>query len=762
MNGQRGQLNKLVARALIGLTSAALATGLALGLLAPTASASPIGDAEVAMMAAWEKAGGASSTLGARKGDVYPVGDGFALDFDGGKMYFTPATGAKFMFGPILDKYESLGGPANSDLGFPTINEVPGLAGPDSRVSTFSASDNPVIFWTPDHGAFVVRGALNAAWDKLGSSGGVLGAPIGDETYDGEVASQKFTGGEVSWNRKTKEFTTNPPGLAEQLKGLQIAIDPTAAINMAWRAAGGANGPLGAKKDGPSPIGGDGIVQEFNGGKIFFSPATGANAVEGPILQKYESLGGPVSSDLGFPIANETDGGITPASRIATFSAADKPVIFWTPDHGAFVVRGAMKAAWDKLKGATGKLGAPVGDQTVDGDVVSQKFTGGKVSWNRAKNTFTTDPANLAPLLSGLQVSGQNQPSNSAAPSPGKKFTFHWWWLVAAVPVLLLVVMFVLVVIGLRRRRHGRDVPAYGHGRDVAEEFDAVAEGHWSHDDADYGSERFPPVEHHPEEHEVPEYGAAPRVSWSRGGAAVGAQEHGSPPGEYDDGYDDDAYDDEYAPRGEQGGDQEYEDAGEFEGDEDPDAVDTTPTPIVTRGAFGQLGVEPQIAETVSPESFAAESEVPHTPAPSEQEVEVPRTHQPDEFPDIFYPRGVPAEEEMPDMASPEAVEVPEVRKGRHAAADDPGYAPAAAEAAYAAAPLAEAPQASPGASARPTIHLPLDDDPYRAPEGYPIKASARFGLYYTPTSALYHDTLAEIWFASESVAQANGFVKAD
>ena len=131
------------------------------------------------MMAAWEKAGGDSHRSAPRKGDVYPVGDGFALDFDGGKMFFTPDTGAKFVYGPILDKYESLGGPAGSDLGFPTINEVPGLAGPDSRVATFSASDKPVIFWTPDHGAFVVRGALNAAWDKLGSSGGVLGAPVG-------------------------------------------------------------------------------------------------------------------------------------------------------------------------------------------------------------------------------------------------------------------------------------------------------------------------------------------------------------------------------------------------------------------------------------------------------------------------------------------------------------------------------------------------------------------------------------------------------
>ncbi|MDT5137504.1 MAG: hypothetical protein QOD58_1766 [Mycobacterium sp.] len=778
MNGQRGQLSKLVGRALLGLAATALATGLAFAFLAPPASASPIGDAEAAMMAAWEKVGGDTSTLGARKGDVYPVGDGFALDFDGGKMYFTPATGAKFMFGPILDKYESLGGPAGSDLGFPTINEVPGLAGPDSRVSTFAASDNPVIFWTPDHGAFVVRGALNAAWDKLGSSGGVLGAPVGDETYDGEVTSQKFSGGQVSWNRKSKEFTTNPGNLAEQLKGLQVAIDPTAAINMAWRAAGGAGGPLGAKKGGQYTIGGDGIAQDFNGGKIFFSPATGANAVEGPVLQKYEALGGPVSSELGFPVANEADGGITPASRIATFSAADKPVIFWTPDHGAFVVRGAMKAAWDKLKGATGKLGAPVGDQTVDGDVVSQKFTGGNISWNRAKNTFTTDPANLAPLLSGLQVSGQNQPSNSASPPPGKKFSFQWWWLVAAVPVLLLIVMFVLVVVGLRRRRVGRDAPAYELDRvqDAAAEFDAGPDSHWQHDEVDYGSERFPPVDQHPEENPLPDPGSGGRVSWSRaaeanaGGGAPGlgseVYEHSGGPNADD--YSDDADEGDHFDEG-----FEYD---EYDEDEDQDRLDTAPTPIVTRAAFGQpVDLEPDVAETVSPEAFAPEVSVPQidVPAAPVPQVEVPEAHPDGEFPDIFYPLDVAADDELPDAAYQDAGPPAEVRPGRHAAADHAEYA-AAAAAEYAAAPESEAPESEAPESeapaavaaespvARPTIHLPLADDPYRAPDGYPIKASARFGLFYTPNSALYDDTLAEIWFANEEVAQSNGFVRAD
>ena len=56
VNGQGGQLRKLLGRALVSLAT----TAVAVALLAPAASASPIGDAEAAIMAAWEKAGGDS------------------------------------------------------------------------------------------------------------------------------------------------------------------------------------------------------------------------------------------------------------------------------------------------------------------------------------------------------------------------------------------------------------------------------------------------------------------------------------------------------------------------------------------------------------------------------------------------------------------------------------------------------------------------------------------------------------------------------
>lgn len=750
MNGQGGQLRKLVARALVSLASTVVTTLVAAALLAPAASASPIGDAETAIMAAWDKAGGENSPLGARKGDVYPVGDGFALDFAGGKMFYTTDTGAKYVYGPILDKFESLGGPGGSDLGFPSINEVPGLAGPDSRVATFSASDKPVIFWTPDHGAFVVRGPLNAAWDRLGSSGGVLGAPIGDETYDGDVTAQKFSGGQISWNTKTKEFTADPATLGDQLKGLQVAVDPTAAINMAWRASGGPTGPLGAKQGAQYSIGGDGIVQDFAGGKVYFTPATGANAVERDILAKYESLGGPVGSDLGFPTANESDGGIPPASRVVPFSAADKPVIFWTSDHGAFVVRGAMRAAWDKLRGATGKLGAPVGDQAVDGDVVSQKFTGGKISWDRAKNTFTTDPANLAPLLSGLQVAGQSQPSNSAMPSHSKWFTWHWWYLLALIPLLVLLALLAFVVFTWRRRRRAARVgPAFSLDRDLA----GGADGHWSHDEADLATEHFgygdgfgelpPPEGPHPGGAE-----AAARGDWRRETAAG-----------------DDGYQEEYGLEG-----------------EDPDAVDTTPTPVVSDPALA-VGLDD---EAYPEEEYADEDYAEGYLDEGYPDVAVPRTppeagYTDAAHPDVAVPHAAPdvaftdafseAHSEPFSAAFSEAGAPEAQQEARASDAVRPGGArpgPGARPGRHAAAESHDAAELAPGiASAglgpagRPTIHLPLDD-PYQAPDGYPIKASARFGLYYTPSSELYDDTIAEVWLASEEIAQANGFIKAD
>jgi uncharacterized protein with LGFP repeats len=670
MAGQQGRSGAVVRRAVLGLVALATALGVCTALLAPVAAASPLGEADDAMTAAWKTAGGDNSDLGAKQGEAYAAGAGFAQDFVHGKMFFTPATGPRSMMGAILDKYEALGGPAASDLGFPTMNEARGLAGPDSRVSTFSASDKPLIYWTPDHGAFVVRGAINAAWDKLGSSGGALGVPVSDETYDGEVATQAFSTGRVSWNRLTKTFTTVPPNLANQLTDLQVPIDPTAAINMAWRASGGPSGPLGAVQGDQYPVAGDGLGQNFAGGKVFFSPATGANAVESDILAKYESLGGPGGGTLGFPIANEADGGLKPASRVSAFAANDKPVIFWTPDHGAFVVRGAINAAWDKLGGPTGKLGAPVGDQTVNKDVITQKFTGGQIAWNQAKNTFSTQPANLASSLSGLQVPGQKMPSGTPAPGAGSLLDWRRWWLPVGVPAVALIGLAALVAwIGRRRRAGWRKAQAAELGGGYEAGYEAVTESvsRWSPDaDGDLESSTLSDGYRalRPRTVRLPSQSAS---DWMLPGRADLVDEP------LVDQIGDSAKFSDLDEHLVEHLDEHLDEHFDEPFDEDPDAVDTAPTRIPTPG---------------------------------------------------------------------------EVRSGRHAAAD------AEAETTHFAA-------ATPIAPGQLAIHLPMED-PYQVPDGYPVKANASFGVYYMPDSELYEDTLAEIWFATEEIAQANGFTKAD
>jgi uncharacterized protein with LGFP repeats len=640
-------------RTVLGRVAIGLLAVAAVGLLAPVAEATPEGDADAAITAAWQAAGGDTGPLGPKDGGVYPAGDGFGQNFPGGKIFFTPATGAHIMTGAILDKYMSLGGPADGDLGFPTIDEGAGRA-PDSRNTTFSAADNPVIFWTLPTGARVVRGPINAAWDKLGGSAGQLGVPADDEMYRGNLVTQKFTGGELSYDRKAKTFTTVPPELAGQLAGLEIPDDPTSAINAARRAAGGPLGPLGAAQGAPYPIGADGLGQNFAGGKIFYSPATGANVVTGQVLAKYESVGGP-QGDLGLPTSSEVDGGLATESRMSSFAAKDEPVIFWTPDYGAVIVRGAMTAAWKKLGGATGSLGAPMADQTENGDVITQRFSGGVVSWDRSKNTFSTEPPNLASALAGLQVPGQDVPkappaNPQASDTNGNKwFAWSWWWLLAIIPVLVLAGL--VAVAALRNRRRGRDDERLDTGDDelghgAPPPYDAVpaTDGHLSSDDHDTTAALFG------DRDSREGIGGSPSASSSGafGPASVwGAGEHAE---EADTTREAVAAQETVARQDDQ---------------EDPDNVDTAPTRM---------------------------------PTPVERD--------------------------------------PLTDTGRHA--------------------RIEIDEPAPNGTA---LHMPLDD-PNEAPEGYPIKADTKSGLYWAPGSTLYDDARAEIWFASEELARTNGFVR--
>jgi uncharacterized protein with LGFP repeats len=341
-----------------------------------------------------------------------------------------------------------------------------------------------------------------------------------------------------------------------------------------------------------------------------------------------------------------------------TFSAKDQPVIFWTPDYGAVIVRGAMNAAWDKLGGATGPVGAPMADQTENGNVITQRFSGGVISWDRSKNTFSTEPSNLAGQLGGLQVPGQDlskaPPANpQASTTHGKKwFAWSWWWLLAIVPVLVLAGLVAFAAMR-NRRRGGDDAPfdtgddEFGPGGPAALEAVPATGGQPSSDDHD-GSVTSLFGDGHSRE------GLSGATATSASEAFASASYWGAPQAaeEADTTREPAAVPETVAPEAEE---------------EDQDAVDTAPTRV---------------------------------PTPADRD--------------------------------------PLTDTGRHA--------------------RIEIDEPAPNGTA---LHLPLDD-PDEVPDGYPIKADTKSGLYWAPGSTLYDDARAEIWFVSEELARTNGFVRAN
>jgi uncharacterized protein with LGFP repeats len=452
-------------------------------------------------------------------------------------------------------------------------------------------------------------------------------------------------------------------------------------INLAWRASGGLGGPLGARQGEQSSIGDSGAAQGYASGKIFYSPATGAYAVTGAILSKYESVGG-AGGDLGYPIAAEADGGV-PNSRVSAFSAPDKPVIFWTPDTGAVVVRGPINAAWAKLGGATGELGVPTGEPTVKGDTVTQTFSGGEISWNEATKEFSTTPSELASSLSGLEMPDAvaQTPAAPASGDTSEKGGWGWWWLLIAIPLVAL-----LGLLGARAmRKSGPDETAAG--QQYAPESD---EGHWT------GVRTAPGME--------------PRYDATSG---------------RDSGF--------WSPSG------GVEERVGFDSDED--TIDTAPTRIPTEAELAEFEVTATEADDWFGSSGSEAGRHSAAAAASQSMWHL-------DLDEIGAPPKRHSAEEITSWTAEfdEADKVVDTETVVETAVEDDGWDR-----------YREQPADEPW---RPAIHLPLAD-PYQAPEGYFIKGNTHSGLYYTPDSPLYDNTIPEVWFASEELAQANGFVKA-
>ncbi len=146
--------------------------------------------------------GTAASTIPALGGCLtpeYAVKGGRAQDFATGQMYFSSATGAHAVGGAIAGEYDRVGGPA-SNLGFPTSDE---LATPDHK-GRYQQFQGGTMYWTPATGAHYVDGAIRDKYKAVGYERGRLGYPLTSEIrLPTGGAFNRFTGGYVYWSPHT-------------------------------------------------------------------------------------------------------------------------------------------------------------------------------------------------------------------------------------------------------------------------------------------------------------------------------------------------------------------------------------------------------------------------------------------------------------------------------------------------------------------------------------------------------------------------------
>jgi uncharacterized protein with LGFP repeats len=419
-------------------------------------------------------------------------------------------------------------------------------------------------------------------------------------------------------------------------------------------------------------------------------------------------------------------------------------VIFWTPDHGAVIVRGAINAAWDKLGGATGDLGAPVADQTQDGTVVTQRFSGGSISWDSESQRFSTEPAGLAPQLAGLEVPGE-EPSQSPPPSAqpsenpensGLKWT--WWWLLAIVPLLLLAGLAAFAVM---RGRHRRDQDDYfaDPGPDDRRDYEPALVGEGAQAGGEDAREDTLFGDRYSREGLGSLSAVTPTPSPVEGLTSEPVNFWGAPaPLDAESGLADET---ERSGLGPESSDPENTEQ------ENTDAIDTAPTRVLTPAEastgvsdeadfvddFVDDGVDDFVDDGVDEDA----DEAGYVGDDPDDLGEWPDEHQgphPHDGDDLSADR----EPLLSPIVAPAPGRDPMTDTGRHARIDFDE-------------PL---PQGT-------ALHMPYDD-PTEIPEGYPVKADTKSGLYWTPDSVDYHEAPVEIWFATEEIARTNGFIRGE
>jgi len=215
-------------------------------------------------------------------------------------------------------KYAQLGA-AGGFLGAPVTGEN---VAPDN-VGHYRHYQAGSIYWSPPTGAHESHGAIRGLWAAKGWERSFLGYPATDETGtpDGVGRYNHFQGGSIYWT----------PGTG--------AHEAHGAIRQLWAARGWERSFLGYPlTDESTTPDGVGRYNHFQGGSIYWTPATGAHEVHGAIRNLWASMGWE-RSFLGYPTSNE----LSTEDGTGRFSEFQHGSIYWSPSTGALACRETVR-----------------------------------------------------------------------------------------------------------------------------------------------------------------------------------------------------------------------------------------------------------------------------------------------------------------------------------------------------------------------------------------------------------------------------------
>jgi uncharacterized protein with LGFP repeats len=259
--------------------------------------------------------------LGAPTSDEFktPNKNGAGQHFEGGSMYWSPATGAHEVHGAIKDKWAALGW-ENSFLGFPVSDEA---STPDGY-GRFNFFEGGAIYFHPNLGTYAVPKMIAEVWKKEGWEKGKLGYPVSDEIIKNNNSVQYF------------EFGATISTKARPYKVIYNSLRGNNGLYAKWRATGGADSYLGdlvtPNKNYPKTY--QYHFAEFQNGFIYENPSINGNPAfvikKGPFFDYYASKKWETGY-LGFPISDEIASGDN-----FTIQKFEGGTIFYSPNTGAF------------------------------------------------------------------------------------------------------------------------------------------------------------------------------------------------------------------------------------------------------------------------------------------------------------------------------------------------------------------------------------------------------------------------------------------